>query len=74
MKATQLVDKLIPVLFEDKSFLAVSKPAGLDGRSLQDSEYNYRRARWKRRKLEGKMPIPTLKNYKPCKCWQRGDS
>ena len=30
MKSTQLVDQLIPILFEDKSLLAISKPAGVD--------------------------------------------
>ena len=30
MKSTRLVDKLIPVLLEDKMFLAISKPAGVD--------------------------------------------
>ncbi|MCH8146842.1 MAG: class I SAM-dependent methyltransferase [Planctomycetes bacterium] len=30
MKSTRLVDKLIPVLFEDDIFLAVSKPSGVD--------------------------------------------
>ena len=38
MKSTRLVDKLIPVLFEDKSLLAVSKPAGVDvGASAEGS-------------------------------------
>ncbi|MCH7993901.1 MAG: class I SAM-dependent methyltransferase, partial [Planctomycetes bacterium] len=40
MKATQLVDKLIPVLFEDKSFLAVSKPAGLDVGGSEEASKN----------------------------------